>query len=594
MGGPCVFVSDHDIGCMEIAVARATIVKTADRTADLFRALSEPVRRRGVSKVGFEVDGVLLESGSHGDAPESASAGRGGEYRDGHRCPALSQLAKHFEFAQRPVGAPDEVSPEPGEGPAVPLGTEDEFLRMAREGNDSVDRPAPRGRCLPPRSLGGVEVAQRSGRGGIFGSAVTDTAAFHRKRRKVRASGYEKTVSSLGGAVRRDAVVPHGEVSYRGCLPAARAIISSAHHSTLQSLRPDRILVIRLGALGDVLRTLPAVAGLRGRFPEAHITWLVESSASGALAAEAMIDEVRIFPREAWTEALRGGHWGHLIREAVSLRKGLYAGRFDLVLDFHGILKSGILARTTGSAVRVGFARPTAREGSWVFSTHRVSLPGHPVSRFERNLALVEPFVAGAPQASSFRLTLDSHAVQQIDEHLGDGPAPVAFHPGTSRSTPFKRLPISTYAALASRLRRDHGLPVIVTGGPGEEEQALAKAVVAASGAAASLGPRTVSFGDLAALLARCRLLVSGDSGPLHAASLVGTPVVQLLGPTHPVENAPFSATPSRSLRAGLPCSPCRRGCAAASCMSALGVASIQEACESLLGLPRKSEASGG
>ena len=96
---------------------------------------------------------------------------------------------------------------------------------------------------------------------------------------------------------------------------------------------------------------------------------------------------------------------------------------------------------------------------------------------------------------------------------------------------------------------------------------------------------------DLAALLARCRLLVSGDSGPLHAASLVGTPVVQLLGPTHPVENTPFPATPFRSLRAGLSCSPCRRGCAAASCMSAIGVESIQEACESLLGLAGKAGA---
>jgi ADP-heptose:LPS heptosyltransferase len=119
----------------------------------------------------------------------------------------------------------------------------------------------------------------------------------------------------------------------------------------------------------------------------------------------------------------------------------------------------------------------------------------------------------------------------------------------------------------------------------------LALAVVDASGGCARPAPRTDSLGDLAALFEACDLFLGSDSGPLHLASLVGTPVVQLLGPTDPVENRPWPGTPSRSLRVPVGCSPCRRGCAAASCMQVIPVEAVIEASRSLLQGARRLEA---
>jgi ADP-heptose:LPS heptosyltransferase len=122
-----------------------------------------------------------------------------------------------------------------------------------------------------------------------------------------------------------------------------------------------------------------------------------------------------------------------------------------------------------------------------------------------------------------------------------------------------------------------------VTHGPARDDRAVAEAVVAASGGAARLAPETPSLADLAAVFAECRIVVGGDTGPLHIASLLGTPVVQLLGPTDPIENAPWPHTPSRSLRANLACSPCRRGCAGADCMAAIPSDDVVAAARELL-----------
>jgi ADP-heptose:LPS heptosyltransferase len=114
-------------------------------------------------------------------------------------------------------------------------------------------------------------------------------------------------------------------------------------------------------------------------------------------------------------------------------------------------------------------------------------------------------------------------------------------------------------------------------------ERALAESIVAASSGAAELAPATPTLGDLAALLEQCRLYVGGDTGPMHVASLVGTPVVQILGPTDPIENAPWVDTPSRSVRTPVACSPCRRGCAAATCMRRVAPETVVEAARALL-----------
>jgi ADP-heptose:LPS heptosyltransferase len=340
--------------------------------------------------------------------------------------------------------------------------------------------------------------------------------------------------------------------------------------------------VIRLGALGDVVRTLPAVSAVRAAYPGAHIAWLVEPVAAGIVRGQPFLDEVIEFPRDALRAALAGRAVGRLLRESTGFARALYRGHFDLVLDFHSILRSGILSRLSGARIRVAYARPFGRELAYAFATHRTRLAPGRISRFERNGALVR-FLGVDDPPSRQPLHIAPEARARVFAALEEGGAPVAIHPGTSDATPYKRYTVPGYSQLARALAEDVGVPCIVTRGPARGDRALAHGIVDASEGAARLAPETPTLADLAALFASCRLVVGGDTGPLHVASLAGAPVVQLLGPTDPIENAPWDRTPSRSLRAGLACSPCRRGCPAATCMRQLAPDAVVAAARGLL-----------
>jgi ADP-heptose:LPS heptosyltransferase len=340
--------------------------------------------------------------------------------------------------------------------------------------------------------------------------------------------------------------------------------------------------VVRLGAVGDVVRTLPAASALRAGYPGAKLAWLVESASASLLRAQPWIDEVIEFPREALRAALRAGRLGRLGRVASEFVRELRARRFDLAVDFHSIFRSGALALASGAPRRVAYARPFGRELAWLFASDRARLAPRRASRFERNEALVR-FLGVAAPAAPRPLRPDPEAERRIARELGGAPAPVAIHGGTSDATPHKRWTPEGYGAVARALREREGVASIVTVGPARDDRAFAEAVVKAAGGAAALAPPTPALADLAALFARCRLYVGSDTGPLHVASLVGTPVVQLLGPTDPVENAPWPGTPARSVRVQIGCNPCRRGCAAATCMRRIEPGAVVDAARSLL-----------
>lgn len=330
------------------------------------------------------------------------------------------------------------------------------------------------------------------------------------------------------------------------------------------------------------MRTLPAVSSLRTAYPAARIAWLVEPAASGILVGQPWIDEVLVFPRERLRTALAGLRVSTLARELGAFVRALRASRFDLVLDFHAILKSGLLARSTGARLRASYAAPLGREQAWRFAnTHARLTPAH-VSRFDRNAALLLHLgIRAEPAAKPLHVAPDARA--RIAASLPPGTSPIALHPGTSAGTPHKRWYVAGYASLARRLRDERGIDAVVCAGPGAGERALADEIVRLAGGAARHAPETASLAELAALFERCRLYVGGDTGPMHVASLVGTPVVQIIGPTDPIENEPWRGTPSRTVRVGVACSPCRRGCSAATCMMAVSPRAVAEAAYQLL-----------
>ena len=304
--------------------------------------------------------------------------------------------------------------------------------------------------------------------------------------------------------------------------------------------------MVRLGAVGDVARTLPAVSLVRAAWPGAQLAWLVEPAAASLLAGQPGIDEVIVFPRPgvpgAWRSA---GAW----REVARCVRRLRARRFDLVVDFHALLRSALLAFASGARRRVSYAPPFAREGAWLLATDRARLAPERISRFDRNDGLARYLgLEGRPAPRP--LAVDPAARAAFRERLGPGPAPVAIHAGTSSGAARKRFPAPLLGRVARALADAHGVVAIATRGPGRDDERLAAELVAASGGAARLAPPTPGLGDLAALLACARLAIGPDTGPLHVAALVGTPVVQLLGPTDPVENATWPGVPARAVRA--------------------------------------------
>jgi ADP-heptose:LPS heptosyltransferase len=306
---------------------------------------------------------------------------------------------------------------------------------------------------------------------------------------------------------------------------------------------------VRLGAVGDVARTLPAASLLRAAYPGAHLAWLVEPAAASLLAGQPWIDEVLVFPLPALAQALRRVAPASLLRTLRAFLASLRERRFELVVDFHSILRSAFLSLATGSRQRVGYGPPFGHELAWALATHRARLAPAHVSRFERNEGLMR-FLAVGAKLPPHPLDVAPGASVAMRERLGPGPLPVAMHPGTRAASSHKRVHPAVFARAARALSAELGIATVVTHGPCEDDLRLAEAVVREAPGAARLAPPTATLVELAALFANVRLVIGPDTGPLHVAALVGTPIVQLLGASDPVESAPWPGTPSRSLHA--------------------------------------------
>ena len=289
-----------------------------------------------------------------------------------------------------------------------------------------------------------------------------------------------------------------------------------------------RLLVVRLTSLGDVVHAIPAVAALRRAFPAARIDWLVGERCRELVELVPVVDRCLATPR---------------FRAAVAfprLLRTLRAARYDAAIDFQGLLKSAVLARGSGAGRVIGFGRGQVRERAARLLYTETPDIGSPAHVIDRNLALAAAI--GAPRGpAEFPIASPrSAAVERARAALGR-PETREFallNPGAA--WPSKCWPAERFGALARRLWRDRGLPSVVAWGPGE--RALAEGVVAASEGSAAAAPPT-RIADLAALCRAAAVMVAGDTGPLHVAAAVGTPVVGLYGPTDPRRNGPWSAS---------------------------------------------------
>ena len=286
-------------------------------------------------------------------------------------------------------------------------------------------------------------------------------------------------------------------------------------------------LIVRLGSLGDVVHGIPVAAALRQEFPAARIDWMVDPRYVELLDLVKGIDRrIAVDPR-----AIRRGTGRQKFRETLrELRKADY----DAVIDLQGLLKSAMLARSVRGRKTIGFPRRHLREPFARLFYTQAPDPGDATHVIYKNLALLAPLkVEDRRLRFPLEIPRTSTVLQIADRFEPDGYA--LINPGAA--WPNKQWPPERFGEVASAIARDFGWRSLVLWGPGEQE--IAHSVVAASGGAADASPPT-TITDLVGVARSARLMISGDTGPLHIAGAVGTPIVALYGPTQPDRNGPW------------------------------------------------------
>lgn len=328
------------------------------------------------------------------------------------------------------------------------------------------------------------------------------------------------------------------------------------------------LLIVRLGALGDIIHAVPAAAALRAAFPDATIDWLVDAR------HRAMVDLVTVVDHAIVLERASIAGWADVARR-------LRRTRYDAAIDLQGLLKSAVLARASGAARVLGFSIWHLREKAarpFYSATDNPLSPGDPAPEplhvIRKNLRLLRALGVHDERVVFPLASVGSQALGEVHAALGGERAFALINPGAA--WPNKRWPEDRYGEVAVFLQDVRRIPSVVLWGPGEE--GLARAVVDASAGAARIAPPT-TLTDLLALSRAASLMVSGDTGPLHIAAAAGTPTVSVFGPTDPARNGPWAPDDVAVSRFGSCGCRYERRCRQASwCLAAIPVSEVTAA----------------
>ncbi|PCJ56193.1 MAG: hypothetical protein COA73_12595 [Candidatus Hydrogenedentota bacterium] len=290
-----------------------------------------------------------------------------------------------------------------------------------------------------------------------------------------------------------------------------------------------RILIIRLSAIGDVVRVLPALHCLREVYPEAQIDWVVESKSAEVLSDHPALDQVLVFERTS--------NWKESARNFWNLCKIIRKNKYDVVIDFHGILKSGLITGMSGAPKRYGFARPRSQEGSYLFTNHKVKLGSEVVNRIHENLALCSEFHPGY-KSLDVTIAIPDDAIEAVEDFFEESfhgaKLIVAMHVPVDR--PEKQWPLENFAELSDMLLADGRFDVLLTWGPGQYD--CIQEVLKLAKREPIVAPGTDSLKQYMAMIQQSDIYFGGDTGPMHIASALDVPLVAVFGGTDPAQHA--------------------------------------------------------
>ncbi len=325
-----------------------------------------------------------------------------------------------------------------------------------------------------------------------------------------------------------------------------------------------KILIIKLSSLGDIVHTLPVLPLLKERFPEGEISWLVEKKYQPLLLKNPFINSLMTVDTLRWRKKpLYPSTYGEIFSSIRELRRG----RFDLAIDFQGLIKSGLLAFLTGVSLRLGFGKDNLREPwSSIFLNRSRPSAAQEIHVIDKNLGLLKPLGIDSKRVE-FPLVVSEDAERYVTEGLRALKLKefIIINPGGGWRS--KRWSPEKYASLADMIIGEMGYQILLTWGPGERELATEIASRMKNSPAISF---STDIPQLIALIKRAKLLVGGDSAPLHLAVACRIPVVGIYGPSDPDRNGPYNPA-DIVIRRKVPCAPCyKRDCPAEPCLGAI------------------------
>jgi heptosyltransferase-1 len=320
----------------------------------------------------------------------------------------------------------------------------------------------------------------------------------------------------------------------------------------LDKNRPRRILIVRIGAMGDVLHTMPAVTALRQRHPDWFIGWAIDPCWLPLLQADSdiswpfergaampIVDRTYLPSTREWKQ--RPLSWATL-QDISSLRRELRGEKFDLCVDMQGSIRSAVIGRMAGAGRFIGSAEPREAPARWLYGQAAGTSAAHVI---DQGCELLGAAVGEPLKPAKVSLPIDEFAERSCNVLLAravpEGKKFVVIAPSAGWGA--KQWPAERYGAVAAELAHAGYTPLVNAVFSGD---LLANAVADASGGTAIVVPCLV--GQLIALLRRASLVIAGDTGPLHLAAALERPVVALFGPTDPARNGPYG-TASRVLR---------------------------------------------
>ena len=336
-----------------------------------------------------------------------------------------------------------------------------------------------------------------------------------------------------------------------------------------------KILFIKLSAIGDVVQTLPALEAIKRNYPESEITWVVEEAAADILQGHPLINTLLVSRRKAWLRML----WNPFtvfrgLKGIAGFLRALRGIRYDIAIDFQGLLKSGILIGLARAKRKIGFDR--TREFSYLFLNEK--LPAYDIEKhaLDRYLDVVR-YLGGKDPSAFCALTIEPERAamkEKLEESTTHSRPIVVMNPVARWKT--KLWSEDKFAKLADRLIVERKAMIIFSGSAAD--RIVAERIRSMMNYQAENWAGETTLKELAALASLSDLFITTDTGPMHLAAAADANVLALFGPTAPWRTGPFGASQG-VIRTGIECSPCfKRKCdAGVQCMEGISVEEVLE-----------------